>query len=186
MFSGSDIVSKLWDFIAFSNLLSTYVMWCDIFPYIYYLSVWNISFFKIVLRGWFLKQFLDPLGTSVSRPLISHLSLSFVLSSYYLGVGMPVRNHQFSVVARPDQTRSKNKHISALSPHNHGTRWDQQGTFIPVKVYCSMCFLLISSKLESYPGLCLGQSLTQSVCPQFFTKRKGKHPCQLSVWQCRD
>ena len=112
------------------------------FKYIYYFSVWNISFFKIVLRGWFLKQFLDPLGTSVSRPLISHLSLSsFVLFSYYLGVGMPVRNHQFSVVARPDQTRSKNKHISALSPTNPGTRWAQQGTFIPVQVYCSMWFL---------------------------------------------
>ena len=36
-----------------------------------------------------------------------------------------------------------------------------------------------------YPGLCLGHSLSQSV-HNFFTKRKGKHPCQLSVWQCRD
>ena len=46
--------------------------------------------------------------------------------------------------------------------------------------------------IESYSGLCLGQSLTHSLTQSltlstiFFTKRKGKHPCQLSVWQCRD
>ena len=31
----------------------------------------------------------------------------------------------------------------------------------------------------------LNHSLTHSV-PMLVTKRKGKHPCQLSVWECRD
>ena len=66
-----------------------------------------------------------------------------------------------------------------------GMEWKGEGS---VLVHSNI--ILISSILESYPGLCLGHSLTHSlshsVCPQFFTKRKGKHPCQLSVWQCRD
>ena len=36
------------------------------------------------------------------------------------------------------------------------------------------CFILMSSLLQSYPGSCLGHSLSHSVCPQFFTKIKVK------------